>query len=96
MQPSVAEGTPGYLATYRDEWREVFIISFELYVFGAIIYLFLASGKKQYWADGWPPRNKGGSVETPIISKKTAGLLPPTEKTKLLIQNESDEYVLIT
>ena len=96
MQPSVAEGTPGYLATYRDEWREVFIISFELYVFGAIIYLFLASGKKQYWADGWPPRDKGGSVETPVISKKTAGLLYPTEKTRLLIQNESDGYVLIT
>ena len=94
-QPSAAEGTSAYLDTYRDEWREVFIISVELYAFGAIIYLFLASGKKQYWADGWPPRNRGDSTETPVISRETTGLLPPSENTKLQIQHLSDEYVFV-
>ena len=30
----------------------MFIISAEVYVFGAIVYLILASGEKQWWADG--------------------------------------------
>jgi len=30
----------------------VFIIAAEIYVFGAIAYLLLGSGKKQWWADG--------------------------------------------
>ena len=37
---------------YKDEWREVFLICAEVYVFGAIIYLILARGEKQWWADG--------------------------------------------
>ena len=37
---------------YKDEWREVFLITAEVYVFGAIMYLILASGEKQWWADG--------------------------------------------
>ena len=74
----------------------MFIISVELYAFGSIIYLFLASGRKQYWADGWPPRShRGDAAETPVISKDSASLQPPSEKTKLLIQNESDGYVLV-
>ena len=93
-QPSAAKGTPAYLDTYRDEWREVFLISVELYAFGSIVYLFLASGKKQYWADGWPTRNRGDSVETPVISKETADMIP-SEKTKLLIQHQSDDYILV-
>ena len=51
-QPSSAPGSPDYIATYTEEWREVFIISAEVYVFGAIVYLILASGEKQWWADG--------------------------------------------
>ena len=31
----------------------VFIIAAEIYVFGAVVYLLLASGKKQPWADGY-------------------------------------------
>jgi len=30
----------------------VFIIAAEIYVFGAIAYLILGSGEKQWWADG--------------------------------------------
>ena len=40
------------MTTFRDEWREVFFISAEIYVFGIITYVLLGSGKKQYWADG--------------------------------------------
>ena len=54
----------------------------------------MASGKKQYWEDGWPPRIRGNSAGTPVVCKETTGLLPPSEKTKLLIQHQSDEYVL--
>ena len=40
------------METYREEWREVFIVAAEVYFFGALIYLILADGKKQWWADG--------------------------------------------
>ena len=48
------------VAVYREEWREVFIIAAEIYFFGAAVYLILADGKKQWWADGVPPGNKPG------------------------------------
>ena len=51
-QPTATKGSDDYYDTYREEWREVFIISAELYAFGIIIYLLFASGKKQSWADG--------------------------------------------
>lgn len=51
-QPSSPPGSAAYINTFKEEWREVFLISAEMYVFGAIIYLILASGKKQWWADG--------------------------------------------
>ncbi len=37
---------------YIEEWREVFIIAAEVYLFGAAIYAILGDGKKQWWADG--------------------------------------------
>ena len=37
---------------YKNEWRNVFLISAEVYLFGAIIYLILGRGEKQWWADG--------------------------------------------
>ena len=37
---------------YQTEWREVFIIAAEVYIFGALVYLILAEGTKQWWADG--------------------------------------------
>ena len=30
----------------------MFIIAAEIYIFGALAYLLLGSGKKQWWADG--------------------------------------------
>lgn len=51
-EPSSAKGTAAYWSTYRDEWREVFYISAEIYVFGIIMYCLLGSGRKQRWADG--------------------------------------------
>jgi len=47
LQPNAPEGSEAYLNGYRDEWREVFIIAAEIYIFGAIVYIILASGKKQ-------------------------------------------------
>ena len=52
MQPTAPKGSEAYRVAYQDEWREVFMISAEIYVFGIIIYNLLASGEKQYWADG--------------------------------------------
>ncbi|XP_065897733.1 sialin-like [Dysidea avara] len=43
---------PTSIDVYRQEWRLVFIIAAEIYVFGAIAYLLLGSGEKQWWADG--------------------------------------------
>ena len=34
----------------REQWREVFILAAEIYVFGAIIFTVLASGEVQSWA----------------------------------------------
>ena len=52
LQPASPKGSSGYLLGYRDEWREVFMVSAEIYIFGIIVYLLLGSGEKQYWADG--------------------------------------------
>jgi ACS family sodium-dependent inorganic phosphate cotransporter-like MFS transporter 5 len=38
----------------RKQWTNVFFLSAEIYVFGALIFLILASGEKQWWADGPP------------------------------------------
>ena len=92
-QPSAAKGTAAYLNTYREEWREVFIISAEIYAFGLVMYLILASGEEQYWANGWPPRHSsdyGISSKTAIVEnsksiKRSVQIVtPPMEKTKLL------------
>ena len=40
------------LQSMVSEWCEVFVIAAEVYLFGACIYLILADGKKQWWADG--------------------------------------------
>lgn len=52
LQPSAPKGSEEYIATYQDEWREVFIISAEIYIFGMLIYLILADGNVQSWAKG--------------------------------------------
>lgn len=93
------KGTDAYLNTYRDEWREVFVISAEIYAFGILIYLILASGEEQYWANGWPPKATSGSdtkpsgepavvvvpVEKSVIVKANIQVeTPPIEQTKLL------------
>ena len=99
-QPSAAKGTDAYLETYRDEWREVFIISAEIYVFGLVMYLILASGKEQYWANGWPPRNGLSDsdtfnklvVEKSLSVKQSVQVATPIEKTKLIQQPHGVDY----
>lgn len=54
------------LQSTRSEWCEVFLIAAELYLFGACIYIILADGKKQWWADG-------------LIKHKHSTLLSSTE-----------------
>jgi len=65
LQPNAPKGSEAYLNGYRDEWREVFIIAAEIYIFGAIVYIILASGKKQSWADGPRESNKEQSTIPP-------------------------------
>jgi len=52
LQPDFPRNSQAYLDGYKDEWREVFIIAAELYLFGALIYLILGTGKEQSWARG--------------------------------------------
>eukprot|EP00731_Ephydatia_muelleri_P011094 Em0005g1680a len=55
LPPSAPKGSAEYIATYRSEWSEVFLLCVEIYMFGALIYLILGSGKKQPWADDNEP-----------------------------------------
>ena len=50
MQPMGSE--EDYQSMYKEEWREVFIIAAEVYLFGAVVYLILGEGKRQWWAGG--------------------------------------------
>ncbi|XP_065191709.1 sialin-like [Sycon ciliatum] len=48
--PLVADGmTPDRTA---HQWRNVFVVSAEIYLFGAFFYLVFASGAPQWWAEG--------------------------------------------
>ncbi len=72
LQPAAPKGSSGYLLGYRDEWREVFMVSAEIYIFGIIVYLLLGSGEKQYWADGVKPKRTLEDAVEPqaIVNKK--------------------------
>ena len=86
-QPSAPKNTTAYLETYRNEWREVFIISAELYAFGAIVYLLLGSGQKQYWSDGWPSKlvqNDSIPVGSSPTIKQCHSIQVEAEKVRLI------------
>lgn len=53
----------------------MFIISAELYVFGTLIYLILASGKEQSWANGVGSKVSETLNEGQKNSKEPQGLL---------------------
>ena len=99
-QPSAAKGTDAYLNTYRDEWRDVFIISAEIYAFGFVMYLILASGEEQYWANGWPPRNDSSDSNTFNMSvveksssvKQSVQVAASIDKTKLVQQPQGADH----
>ena len=96
-QPSAAKGTDAYLETYRDEWKEVFIISAEIYAFGLVMYLILASGEEQYWANGWPPRNSNSDSNTfnkSVVEKSSSvkRSVQIAKKTKLVQQPQGVDY----
>jgi len=57
LQPNFPRNSQAYLDGYKDEWREVFVITAELCLFGVLIYLILGTGKEQAWARG-PDDNK--------------------------------------
>ena len=42
----------GGISEYREEWKDVFIVSAEVQIFGTIVYLILAQGGRQWWAGG--------------------------------------------
>ena len=50
MQPPFPKNSNAYYTAFRESWLNVFIITAELFVFGAIIFVLLASGKEQGWA----------------------------------------------
>ena len=47
VQPSLGETD---MSVYQEEWREVFLLSAEVYMFGALIYIILGRGERQWWA----------------------------------------------
>ena len=72
----------------------MFIISAEVYVFGLVMYLILASGKEQDWANGWPPRHTSDSSSVEKLSsvKRSVQIVTPplAEQTKLTQQPPTD------
>ena len=64
LQPNAPMNSEAYLDGYKDEWREVFVITAELYLFGAVVYLILGSGKEQPWASGQADSNRKEKVST--------------------------------
>ena len=69
------------------------MISAELYAFGAIIYLLLGSGEKQYWADGWPLKTiKNGSVERSSVTVKHSIQVETPCPEKARLQPHSIQY----
>ena len=58
----------------------VFIIAAEIYAFGAVVYLLLASGKKQPWADGY---NHTNSSLAPVPPKTSVDPLLNESKINL-------------
>ena len=49
---------PLTVGVYQQDWRFVFVIAAEVYVFWAISYNMLESGKKQPWAEGYRNSNQ--------------------------------------
>ncbi|XP_065897730.1 sialin-like isoform X2 [Dysidea avara] len=64
---------PTSIDVYRQEWRLVFIIAAEVRIFGALAYLLLGSGKKQWWADGV---ERGDNKKTIQVSSPSLSSIP--------------------
>ena len=62
--------SPDQRHIYQMEWREVFIIAAEVYIFGALVYLILAEGTKQWWADGVKRARSSEDEDEIIVSQK--------------------------
>ena len=75
LQPNFPRNSQAYLDGYKDEWREVFVITAELCLFGVLIYLILGTGKEQAWARG------------PVDSKKVS----KTEDSSRMLWDENQD-----
>ena len=82
LQPHAPKSSAAYYHKFRDEWREVFFISAEIYIFGAIIYLILGSGNKQPWADGSASKTRQRS--TVATNMEVSGTNDISEKEYLI------------
>ena len=40
------------MATYKEEWRIVFVVGAEVILFGGLVFLILSTSRKQPWAEG--------------------------------------------
>ena len=40
------------MATYKEEWRDVFVVGAEVMLFGGLVLLILGTSRKQPWAEG--------------------------------------------
>ena len=49
--PSHTPQTPPDIDVLREQWREVFIIAAEVYMFGLIVFMVAGSAKLQSWAE---------------------------------------------
>jgi ACS family sodium-dependent inorganic phosphate cotransporter-like MFS transporter 5 len=68
---------------YQDEWREVFLIAAEIYLFGCAVYVILGDGEKQWWADGVTKRKT-----------KADGLIPTQQKPpEESVQTENEKLI---
>ena len=79
------------MEVYQEEWREVFTIAAEVYLFGALIYLILADSKKQWWADGTDTSRHNIEVKL-YQSAQYGGSISQIYLTKLLYALESKAF----
>ncbi|XP_065897724.1 sialin-like [Dysidea avara] len=75
---------------YRQEWTLVFIIAAEIYAFGALAYLLLGSGEKQWWADGVEHGDKKRTIQISSPSSYPKKLSAPKND---MLSNDSSSNV---
>ena len=72
----------------------MFFISAEIYIFGAIIYLILGSGKKQPWGDGHASGKTPKSGDVATILKATSSIGSDDVSANEYLPNSGEQTIV--